>query len=129
MAVCVICHVDSRLPTDQTKLYFFYGPNYFDHRIYAYNALDEILQHEKYDANQTTVLYSHGYLESPESDSVRSIVDAYHSRKSHNLIVLDWSDAAYGDYFKNAVPNSITVISLVFSIEVFNYFFSIVLAW
>lgn len=99
----------SRLPTDKTKLYFFYGPNYFDHRIYDYNELDDILQHDRYNASQATVLYIHGYLESPESDSVNTIVNAYYTRNEHNLIVLDWSDAAYGDYFIAAVPNSITV--------------------
>lgn len=104
---------------DQTKFYFFYGPTYFDHQIYDYNALDEILLHEKYDANQTTVLYIHGYLESPESDSVRLIVNAYHTRNEHNLVVLDWGDAAYGDYFISAVPNSITVSSAMILFNVF----------
>lgn len=59
----------------------------------------------------------HGYLESPESDSVRLIVNAYYTRNEHNLIVLDWSDAASGDYFINAVPNAITVITMIISIR------------
>lgn len=93
VAVCLVGNCESRLPTNKTK---HYGPNYFDHRIYDYNELDDILQHANYNASQTTVLYIHGYLESPESDSVRLIVNAYHTRNEHNLIVLDWSDAAYG---------------------------------
>lgn len=97
------------MTSDATKLYFFYGPNYFDHKIYDYNELDEIVQHPNYDTNLTTVFYMHGYLESVGSDNVRLIVNAYHARKNHNLIVVDWSDAASGDYFINAVPNSITV--------------------
>lgn len=103
---------DCRLPSETTKLYFFYGPNFFDHRIYDYNELDEILEHENYDANKTTVMYIHGYLESVESDSVRSIVNAYYTRKEHNLIVLDWADASYGDYFISAVPNAISVMGV-----------------
>lgn len=116
--VCSAGNCDSRFPADRTKFYFFYGPNYLDHRIYNLNELDWILQHEKYNANHTTVLYVHGYLESPESESVHLIVNAYYTRKEYNLIVLDWSDAAYGDYFMNAVPNSITVSSIVNSIQV-----------
>lgn len=119
VAVCFVGNCDTRLPADQTKFYFFYGPTYFDRRIYNYNELDEILQHEQYDANKTTVLYIHGYLESAESDSVRLIVNAYHTRNEHNLIVLDWGDAAYGDYFITAVPNSIMVSSAVISIKSF----------
>lgn len=109
VVVCFFGNCNSKPATDKTKLYFFYGPNYFDHRIYDYNEFDDILQHDKYNTSHETVLYIHGYLESPESDSVRLIVNAYHSRNEHNLIVLDWSDAAYGDYFITAVPNAITV--------------------
>lgn len=104
---------DARLSAEQTKLIFFYGPTYFDQRIYDFNELDEIVQHEEYNASQTTVLYIHGYLESPDSDTVHLIVNAFHTRNEHNLIVLDWSDAAFGDYFIQAVPNSITVFNYV----------------
>lgn len=97
------------LSSDSTKLYYFYGPNYFDHKIYDYHEWDEIVQHPNYDTNRTTVLYMHGYLESVGSDNVRLIVNAYNARGNHNLIVVDWSDAASGDYFINAVPNSVTV--------------------
>ncbi|XP_031635906.1 lipase member I-like isoform X2 [Contarinia nasturtii] len=109
VVVFFVGNCGARLSTEQTKLIFFYGPNYFDHRIYDFNKLDEIVEHEMYNASQTTVLYIHGYLESPDSDSVHLIVNAYHARKEHNLIVLDWSDAAFGDYFIQAVPNSVTL--------------------
>lgn len=100
---------ESRSQIARTKYYFFYGPTYYDHKIYNYNELYEITQHDNYDENRTTVFYIHGYNESPESDSVRLIVDAYNERDEHNLIVLDWSDAASGDYFSNAVPNAVSV--------------------
>lgn len=110
--VYFVGNCEPRLVTDQTKLIFFYGPNYFDHRIYDYNELDKIFEQENFNSSQTTVLYMHGYLESPESDSVRLIVNAYHTRKEHNLIVLDWSDSVSGDYFISAVPNAITVTNV-----------------
>lgn len=101
--------------SDSTKLYFFYGKNFFDHKIYDHNELDEIVQNDNFNANQTTVLYIHGYLESVESETVRLIVNAYQIRNEHNLIIVDWSDAASGDYFLNAVPNSMTVKHLRFT--------------
>lgn len=101
--------VNSSLVAEQMKLFFFYGPNYFDHRIFDYSELDDILLDDNFDANRTTVLYIHGFQESPESESVHLFVDAYNRRDEHNLIVLDWSDGASGDYLTNAVPNSVTV--------------------
>lgn len=93
----------------RSKFYFFYGPEYLDHQIYGHNELPQLIRHENYDQNRMTVLYIHGYRESAEDDTVQSIVAAYNSRNDHNLIVLDWSDGASGDYFKQAVPNCVSV--------------------
>lgn len=127
---CLVVDCDSRYPGETTKLYYFYGPSYYDHRIYDYNELDEILEHDNYDDNKTTVLYMHGYLESAESDSVRLIVNAFHARNEHNLIVLDWSDASYGDYFINAVPNAISVTNMQWTtVNSFHSFYVSISAW
>lgn len=112
VAVCFVPKCVSREPTDLTKFYYFYGPNYFDHKIFNYNELEKILLNEKFDANRTTTLYIHGYNENMGSDSIHRIVNAYLIRKEHNIIVLDWSDAASGNYFINAVPNALTVIKV-----------------
>lgn len=112
VAVCLVNKSCSRDPSDSTKLYFFYGPNYFDHKIFNYNELQQILKDEKYDSNRSTTLYMHGYAESMGSETVHRIVNAYLLRKEHNIIVLDWSDAASGNYFINAVPNAMTVIEI-----------------
>lgn len=93
----------------QSKLYFFYGPAYSDHQIYGHNELSQLTRHENYDQNRTTILYVHGYQESAQADSVQLIVAAYNSRNDHNLIVLDWSKGASGEYFKQAVPNCASV--------------------
>lgn len=112
VVVCLVNESTSRDPTDSTKLYFFYGPNYFDHKIFNYNELQNILNDEKFDSSRSTMLYLHGYAESMASDSVHRIVNAYILRKEHNIIILDWSDAASGNYFVSAVPNAITVIEM-----------------
>lgn len=134
--VCVVNESCCREPTDLTKLYFFYGPNYFDHKIYNYNELEEIVKDVKYNASRLTTLYMHGYAESMGSDSVHRIVNAYLLRKEHNIIALDWNDAASGNYFINAVPNAITVIDIcgefLLSIEVHKMVsinFSLAIKW
>lgn len=99
----------SRAALAQSKFYFFYGPEYSDHQIYGHNELPQLIRHENYDQNRMTILYIHGFQESAEADSVQSIVTAYNSRNDHNLIVLDWSEGASGEYFKQAVPNCASV--------------------
>lgn len=93
----------------RSKFYFFYGPEYSDHQIFGHNELPQLTQHENYDQMRMTILYIHGYRESAEADTVQSIVAAYNNRNDHNLIVLDWSDGASGEYFQHAVPNCASV--------------------
>lgn len=69
------------------------------------------MSHEKFDARKKTVMYFHGYIESPEVESVHVIVDAYQKRGDHNLIVLDWTNLADGSYLLEAVPNCLKVCS------------------
>lgn len=95
---------------DSTKLDFFYGPNISDHHVYNYDELEEIFKDDNFDANRPTALYIHGYRETVVSNSVQRIINAYLSRNDHNIIVLDWSHAASGNYFTSAVPNAMKVI-------------------
>lgn len=44
------------------------------------------------------MLYSHGYLESAESDTVQAIVEAYISNGNYNVLVIDWRELAEGIY-------------------------------
>lgn len=101
--------VSSSAALAQSKFYFFYGPEFSDHQIYGHNELPQLIRHENYDPTRMTILYIHGYKESAVGESVQSIVAAYNSRNDHNLIVLDWSEGASGEYFKNAVPNCASV--------------------
>lgn len=64
-----------------------------------------LLNHTDFDNNKKTVLYMHGYVEAPQHDSVRTIVEAYIKRGDHNILVLDWSQLADGNYLIDAVQN------------------------
>lgn len=80
-----------------------------ENEIYSFDKSLAIFQHEKFDEFKKTVLYVHGYLEAPPNESVHLIVDSYLQRDDHNIIVLDWSLLATGDYMTFALPNAILV--------------------
>lgn len=65
---------------------------------------------EHFDMQRKTMLYIHGYADESKHESVRAIVDAYLQRTDYNILVLDWSDLASGNYLIDAVPNAKQVI-------------------
>lgn len=64
-----------------------------------------IMLHPLFDHKKNTVLYIHGYVEAPTHQSIHVIVDAYQKRDDYNILVLDWSELADGNFFVDAVPN------------------------
>lgn len=65
-----------------------------------------------FDVLKKTILYVHGYGEGPKHESVSAIVDAYLERNDHNVLVLDWSELAKGNYLIDAVPNAKQVFAV-----------------
>ncbi|XP_055546007.1 pancreatic triacylglycerol lipase isoform X2 [Wyeomyia smithii] len=90
---------------ETAKFMFFHGTQFDDHEVFELDQADKIVRHPKFDRNKRTVMYFHGYIESPEVESVHVIVDAYQKRNDHNLIILDWTQLADGNYLLEAVPN------------------------
>lgn len=76
-----------------------------DHEVFELDRAEDIVRHAKFDHTKKTVMYFHGYIESPEVESVHVIVDAYQKRNDHNLIILDWTQLVDGNYLLEAVPN------------------------
>lgn len=87
------------------KFMFFYGSKFEDHEVFELDRAEDIVRHAKFDHTKKTVMYFHGYIESPEVESVHVIVDAYQKRNDHNLIILDWTQLVDGNYLLEAVPN------------------------
>lgn len=84
------------------------------HRIYELDESRNILEHTDFDNEKKTVLYIHGYVEAPSHESIHVIVDAYLKRGDHNILLLDWSELADGNFFVDAVPNIKEVIDFLF---------------
>lgn len=85
-----------------------------DSEFYALDNALEVLKHPLFDKEKSTMLYIHGYVETLEH-SVRVVVESYLKRRDHNILVLEWSHLAEGNYLFNAVPNS-RKVWLVFNI-------------
>lgn len=77
-----------------------------DIEIYRLREGVNVLKHPKFDSLKKTVLYLHGYIENPEVESIHLIADSYIQRGDHNILILDWSELADGNYLFDAVPNT-----------------------
>lgn len=89
-------------------------PTQSDQRIYELDETCAMFKHANFDKQKPTVLYIHGYVEAPTHQSVSVIVQAYLQRNDHNILVLDWSQLADGNYLLDAVPNMKQVCDEVF---------------
>lgn len=76
-------------------------------KIFDLNRAVDILKQPEFDNSKPTVLYLHGFLETPDVESIHVIVDAYQVRNDHNIIVLDWGELADGSYLFEALPNAL----------------------
>lgn len=100
-------HTEDLCIVDHTYLICLssFSSKFEDHEAYDLDQAEKIVRHAKFDRSKKTVMYFHGYIESPEVESVHVIVDAYQKRTDHNLIILDWTQLADGNYLLEAVPN------------------------
>lgn len=99
----------------QTRFYVRFSLSFFsssDRNLFSMQRpyeLDEscaMFGNAHFDVLKKTVLYIHGYQEGPNEESVNVIVDSYLQRNDHNILVLDWSQLANGNYLIDAVPNA-----------------------
>ncbi|XP_011313672.1 pancreatic lipase-related protein 2 [Fopius arisanus] len=61
-------------------------------------SVSDLIPH--FDINKKTVFYIHGFSESVNSSSVMTIVSAYLKRDDHNVVAIDWSELAAGNYME-----------------------------
>jgi hypothetical protein len=76
----------------------------------------------QFNATKKTAFYVHGYLETMNYESIKTIVAAYQQRADHNIIILNWEKISAGDYFFNAFLNTMKVtFTIKLEIVVFNF--------
>lgn len=91
---------------DKVRIVFYYGNSFSTWRAYELGESCALFGNASFDILKKTVLYIPGYLEGPKHESVNVIVNAYLQRNDHNVLVLDWSELAKGNYLIDAVPNA-----------------------
>lgn len=57
-----------------------------------------LLEDKNFNLTKPTLLYAHGYVELVSDESVVTIVKAYLKNGCYNILVLDWSNMAFGNY-------------------------------
>lgn len=74
-------------------------PNYdTDNVILNLTEASLFLQNQHFRMDFPTVLYIHGYTESTQVESVRTVTNAYLTNGGYNTLVLDWGPLAGGLY-------------------------------
>lgn len=73
----------------------------------------QLLSNAAFKKNLQTLIYSFGFSESYLSADPQAIARAYLSRQNRNILVLDWSKYAVGNYFLDAIPNALEVGQLL----------------
>lgn len=84
----------------------FCRDSFDNHQIYELDQATDILKHPQFDITRETALYIHGYIETPEVESIHVIVDAYQKNGEQNIIILNWGELADGNYLLDAVQNA-----------------------
>lgn len=83
---------------------------------FALNELPQLIADARFKADLPTMIYIHGFRENQNVESVKTIYDAYRSTDAYNIVMIDWSFGAAGDYF-GAVESVIAVIRDIFMIK------------
>ncbi|KAJ0172027.1 hypothetical protein K1T71_012000 [Dendrolimus kikuchii] len=80
-----------------------YGSNSTTPKSYQLAHIKRLLTDPEFDLSKSTVLYAHGYVELTSDESVRIITTAYMKHGGYNVLVLDWSNMAFGNYLNVAL--------------------------
>lgn len=78
-----------------------------NHHVYNLTDAVHILCDPHFNHFLPTVIYIHGWTESPASLSIQTVVGAYLQTKKWNTIILDWqtlASPAYEDAINNVAP-------------------------
>ena len=63
------------------------------------------------------MIYVHGYTESLDILSVRTVITAYLTRNDTNIFALDWSNYSTGNYITEAIPHVIGVSQFLYYVK------------
>uniref|UniRef100_A0A2H1V975 SFRICE_028838 n=1 Tax=Spodoptera frugiperda TaxID=7108 RepID=A0A2H1V975_SPOFR len=92
---------------EDVKLRFYNGQTVDQHVDIPLSQAEQLMQVGIFNHDSPTVFYIHGYVEVPDQESIKTIVNAYlQTKPGTNVILLDWSEMAQGSYTFSAVWNA-----------------------
>ncbi|XP_049868423.1 inactive pancreatic lipase-related protein 1 isoform X2 [Pectinophora gossypiella] len=85
----------------------FYNGTVEDYVDFPLSQASRLFDIKGFDKSNPTVLYIHGFIETPQKESVQVMVSSYlESRPGTNVVLLDWSNMSHGSYLVNAARNT-----------------------
>ncbi|CAB3224749.1 unnamed protein product [Arctia plantaginis] len=87
-----------RIPVIEDIVIRHYTTNVTSPTSHRIGNIKSILKDPKFDRNKSTVIYMHGYVELFTDDSIVTVMSAYLRAGGYNVMLLDWSNLAFGNY-------------------------------
>ncbi|KAK7868595.1 hypothetical protein R5R35_008408 [Gryllus longicercus] len=113
--VCLLDNICADVPQDlvvnfpnKIIIYFYSGTTAYDYETFPLSNITDVLQHPRYDLSRRTLLYLHGFTETPMKESVVTVVTAHLQRGDHNVLSVDWSEVCNRTYREAAVLAPLT---------------------
>lgn len=93
---------------------------YFNDIVVSVNLanITKIFNHEAFDSEKETIIYTFDFLEKIDSFSTQIIAEPFlKENEKFNFLVLDYGNFSGGNYIFDAVPNAIKVVQTHFKIQ------------
>nr|XP_049693678.1 phospholipase A1 [Helicoverpa armigera] len=87
-----------RMPVVADVIIRHYSSNQTKPTSYRIGSINSVLSDPDFDVEKPTVLYAHGYVELSTDESIMTVINAYLQRGGYNVLLLDWSNLAFGNY-------------------------------
>ncbi|KAJ8711990.1 hypothetical protein PYW08_008944 [Mythimna loreyi] len=87
-----------RSPTVSDIIIRYYRTNLTSLTSYRIGNAKSLLTDPAFDVKRPTVIYAHGYVELSTDESITTVVSAYLQRGDYNVLLVDWSNIAFGNY-------------------------------
>lgn len=97
--------------------FLFLSPTLNDFISYDLTTAHNVADSAQYNPSQTTVIFVHGWNQSPSSaSSYQGLLNAFVNNGTFNVMALDWSQAASGVIIDFAVARTDTVSIMIESL-------------
>jgi hypothetical protein len=80
---------------------------------YNFKNAVNLLQDQNFHGERETIFFTFGFNDDQDSISASAMLEAFSERDDYNLIILDYGKFSGGNFFFDALPNSVKVNILI----------------